>query len=62
MGCEEATRAMAHYHPYLGVGNGTGRDRRGLRELAVRRCRECSELLTLAIRHRYTLATRTTPM
>ena len=41
--------------PALGVGNGTGRDRRGLRELAVRRCRECSELLALAIRHHYTL-------
>ena len=56
LNCSAPPVAPSRAAPALGVGNGTGRDRRGLRELAVRRCRECSELLALAIRHRYTLA------
>ena len=56
LNCSAPPVAPSRAAPALGVGNGTGRDRRGPRELAVRRCRECSELLALAIRHRYTLA------
>jgi len=56
LNCSAPPVAPSRAAPALGVGNGTGRDRRGPRELAVRRYRECSELLALAIRHRYMLA------